>query len=316
MPHALVALLLPLLFSMPAHAAEPAPATEGGEDEVSADQSVDGYTDLEDAQAGRAGNLEERLWLTWGYVPAEGNTPSDTLELSYTGKGTLKNTEFDFAQYFEHDDVDNSSGFNFGWMQRWVKDGGRKSAVPSVGTLTEYYLRTPGLISLPAFAPGATVGDHVSEILTVAKYVGPGTLYLNGEAQAQLFNSEICVTEEDVAIQPGEAPDQNGPALPNYDGCDYWAPLTLVARVGYKLPIVHDKLDLELDFTHETNEFTTQAASTTLPEPEKHYPYEMGNVAAIWHVNKHWTLSPGVLFGLDGREETPTYEAGVFLLHE
>ena len=60
----------------------------------------------------------------------------------------------------------------------------------------------------------------------------------------------------------------------------------------------------------------SQTASFTLPEPEKHYPYEMANISAIWHINDHWTLSPGVLFGLDGREETPQYEAGVFLLHE
>jgi hypothetical protein len=309
MPHALLAFLL----STPAHAADSAPApAEGGEDAVSADQSVDGYTELEDAQAGQQGKLEERLWLTWGYVPAEGYTPSDTLELSYTGKGVLGHTEFDFAQYFEHDDVDNSSGFLFGWMQRWVKDGGRKSAIPSIGTLTEYYLRTPGLIRLPGFAPGATVGDHVAEILTVAKYLGPGTLYLNGEVQRQIFNSQICVTEADVAIQPADAPDQS-PELPNVDGCDYWAPWTLAARIGYKLPIVTDRLDLEVDFTHETNEFTTQ---TTVEDAEVHHPYEMGNVALIWRINDHWTLSPGVLFGLDGREETPAYEAGIFLLHE
>ncbi len=307
---------LALLLSTSAHAEESGAKAEAGEDEVSVDQSVDGFTELEDAQPGAQGKIEERAWLTWGYVPAEGYTPNETLELSYTGKGRFRNTEIDFAQYFEHDDVDNSSGFILGWMQRWVKDGGRKSPIPSVGTLTEYYLRTPGLIKLPAFGPGATVGDHFAEIVTVAKYLGPGTLYLNGEAQIQLFNSQICVNEDDVAIQPADAPDQNGSAAPNYDGCDYWAPLTLVARIGYKLPIIHDKLDLVVDITHETNEFSTQTASFTLPEPEKHYPYEMANISAIWHINDHWTLSPGVLFGLDGREETPQYEAGVFLLHE
>lgn len=312
----LIPLFALLLTPLPALAGSADIPPEGAEDEVSATQSVDGYTELEDAQAGRSGNLEERLWLTFGYVPAEGYTPSDTLELSYTGKGKLRNTEFDAAQYFEHDSVDNSSGFELAWMQRWVKDGGRKSAIPSVGTLTEYYLRTPFLIQLPAFAPGATVGDHVSEILTVAKYVGPGTLYLNGEAQVQLFNSVICTNSQDVAYQPDAAPDTNGIADPNYPRCDYWAPFTFVARVGYKLPIIEDRLDIEADFTHETNEFTTLEPSDTLQHPEQHHPYEMGNVAAIWRLNDHWTLSPGVLFGLDGHEETPTYEAGVFLLHE
>ena len=311
------ALLLSLLVptGRAALAADPAPA-DGEEDEVSATQSVDGYTELEDAQAGRSGNLEERAWLTFGYVPAEGYTPSDTLELSYTGRGRLRNSELDLSQYFEHDSVDNTSGFTLGWMQRWVKDGGKGSLIPSVGTLTEYYLRTPGLIRLPAFAPGATVGDHVSEILTVAKYLGPGTLYLNGEATAQLFSSVICTNSDDVAYQPDEAPDQNGAEAPNYPRCDYWAPFTFAARIGYKVPVIEDRLDITVDFTHETNEFATQAASATLPHPEEHHPYEMGNVAALWHVNERWTLSPGVLFGLDGHEETPSYEAGLFILHE
>lgn len=306
---ALLPLLVTFAFSSTVHAEEP-PAE--GEDQVSQDQSVDGFTELEDAQAGVAGKFEERLWLAWGYVPAEGYTPNDTLELSYTGKGKLRNTEFDLSQYFEHDDVDNSSALELGWMQRWVKDGGKHSAIPSIGTLTEYYLRTPGLIKLPAFAPGATVGDHIAEIVTVAKYLGPGTIYVNGEVSRSLFNTQICVTEADVAIQPEDAPDQS-PELPNVDGCDYWADWMMAARIGYKWPVIEDKLALEFDFTHETNEFTTQ---TTVEGYEVHYPYEMGNVAAIWNINDHWTLSPGVLFGLDGREETPKYEAGIFLLHE
>lgn len=291
-------------------------ADEGGEDEVSAQQSVDAFTELEDAQAGRPGAFEERLWLAWGYVPAEGNIPNDTLELSYTGEGMFKNTELDLAQYFEHDDVDNSTAFIFGWMQRWVKDGGRDSVVPSVGTLTEYYLRTPFLIDLPDFAPGATVGDHIAEIVTIAKYAGPGTLYVNAEAQMQLFNSQICVTEDDVAIQPRDGPDQNGPVRPNFDGCDYWSPFTLAARIGYKLPMVEDRLAFIADLTIETNEFATQEASATLPEPEPHFPYVWANLAVLWHVSENWTVSPGILIGLDGREETPTYEAGLFVLHE
>lgn len=306
-------MLLYALFA-PAFAADGAAAPDE-EDDVTRDQSVDGYTELEDAQPGTPGHVEGRLWLTYGYVPAEGYTPSYTIEGSYTGKGFLRNTEFDLNQYFEHDDVDNSIGITGGWMQRWVKDGGRKSAVPSVGTLVEYYLRIPGVIQQPDFAPGATVGDHLSAILTVAKFLGPGSLYLNGEVQHQFFNSQICTNEDDVAYQPAEAPDHS-PDLPNYDGCDYWAPWTFVARIGYQFPIVKDKLSAEVDFTHETNEFTTQVASDTLPEPEIHYPYEMGNVSLTWHATDHWSFSPGVLFGLDGHEETPSYEAGLFILLE
>ena len=304
-----MAALLPALVLAPALAH----ASDGsGEDLVSTEQSVDGYTDLEDAQAGAPGTFEERLWLTYGYVPAEGYTPSDTLELSYTGTGALKNSEFDLGQYYEHDDVDESTGFNFGWMQRWVADGGRSSWIPSIGTLAEYYLRTPYLIDQPTWAPGATVGDHLTGELTLAKFAGPGTAYLNLAYTHQFFNSQICVTEEDVAIQPEDAPDKS-PNLPNIDGCDYWAPSTFEARVGYKLPLQGDRLSLEVDYTHETNEFTTQ---TTIPDHEVHHPYEMGNVSISWKPSEAWTLSPGVLFGLDGRAETPAYEAGVFILHE
>ena len=188
--------------------------------------------------------------------------------------------------------------------------------IPSVGTLTEYYLRTPFLINLPQFAPGATPGDHVSETLTIAKYIGPGVLYFNGEASLHFFNTEICVDENDVALQPKDAPDKNGPAPPNFDGCDYWDPINFAGRVGYKLPIIPDKLEVVEDVTYETNEFSNQKRSKTLPSPEQHFPYFMGNLTIIWHVDENWTLAPGILVGLDGRAETPTYEAGIFIMHE
>lgn len=309
---------LALLLLAPARAVDPVvPPTPEAEDQVTTDQSVDAYSELEDAQAGPPKVLEERLFLTWGYVPAEGFTPSDELEVSYTPGGRFgTHSELLVSQYFEHDDVDNTTAFNLGWNQRWVKDGGRKSWIPSIGTLTEYWLRTPGVIKGTHFAPGATQGDHIGETLTIAKYLGPGTIYLNGEVERRVFNSEICVNANDVAIQPGDAPDQNGIALPNFDGCDYWAPWTLSARIGYNLPIIPDKFNVVVDYVHETNEFVTQTASVTLPEPEKHVPYELGEVAVMWHVNPHWTLSPGVQIGLDGHDETPTYETGLFLLHE
>ena len=305
-----------LLFSPLLHAAG-VESSPDEEDQVTSDQSVDAYSELEDAQPGPPRTLEERLWLTWGYVPAEGFTPSDELELSYTPGGKVgRNMEFLVSQYFEHDDVDNTTAFNLGWNVRLVKDGGRKSAIPSIGLLTEYWMRTPGLISLPSMAPGATQGDHIGETLTIAKYLGPGTLYLNGEISRRVFNTQICVTEADVAIQPADAPDQNGLALPNYDGCDYWAPWTLSARIGYKVPIIKEHLDLVVDYIHETNEFITQKASDTLPEPETHHPYEMAEISTMVHLGEHWTLAPGILVGLDGHEETPQYETGLFLLHE
>jgi len=290
------------------------------EDDVTERQSVDAFNEVEDAQAGSPGELEGRLWLNWGYVPAEGYTPSDTFELSYTVKSKshelLNHTEFDVAQYFEHDDVDNTTGFNLGWMQRWVKDGGKKSAVPSIGTLTEYFLRTPFVIQGPKYAPGATNGDNIGETLIIAKYLGPGTVYLNGTVAHRLFHSNICVDDNDVAFQPEDAPDQNGAAAPNYDGCDYWADWTLSGLVGYKLDVSED-VNVIVDYIHETNEFATQTASKTLAEPETHYPYNMAELAVQIRLGEEWTVSPGGLFGLDpNKEETPTYEVGLFLMHE
>ncbi len=295
----------------------PTPAAEPPieEDEVSKDQSVDAYSDLEDAQAGVPGALEARLRLTWGYVPAEGNTPSEEFELSYTPLA-LPSTEFLAAQYFEHDDVDNTSGFLLGWNQRWIKDGGRDSWVPSVGTLTEYFVRTPYISTLVDFAPGATSGDHIAETLTIAKYLGPGTLYLNGVVERRVFNSQICVDENDVAFQPADPRADQSPNPPQLDGCDYWADWTFAARVGYKLTVIDDVLDVLAGYWIETNEFTTQTKSLTYPEPEDHAPYNIAELAVIWHATDQLTISPGIQIGLDGREETPAYEAGVFLLYE
>jgi hypothetical protein len=250
-------------------------AEEEEEDIVNAEQSVDGFTELEDAEAGSPGNFEERAWFGMGYAPDEGAGPSETIELSYTGRGLLQYSEFDFGEHLEHAGDESASGLVFGWMQRWVKDGGRKSAVPSVGTLTEYDLRTPGLSRMTGFAAGAEAGDHLGEILTVAKYAGPGTLYVNGEIQAQLF------------------------------GTPEYAPVTFAARIGYKAPIVADVLDLEVDVTHETSELAG-------PNPAS----ESANVAAIWHLGEHWTVSPGVVVSVDDGDPAPAVEAGVFLLHE
>jgi hypothetical protein len=311
MPHALLALLL----SAPAYAGAngEAPAV-GEEDQVVTDQSVDGFSDLEDGQAGPRGVWELRLRLTEGYVPAEGNTPNIEAEVSVTPK-PLPFTEFLLATWFEHDDVDNTTVIRAGWNQRWVKDGGRHSWIPSIGTLTEYDLRTPYVTTLPAYAPGATQGDTISETLTIAKYVGPGSFYLNGAVERRVFNTMICVNDEDVAYQPSQAPDKST-ALPSYDGCDYWADWTFIGRVGYKLTVVPEKFDIVADYSIETNEFTTQAKSDTYPEPENHLPYNLLGLGLIYHMNEHVTLSPGIQIGLDGREETPQYNTGLFLLLE
>ena len=104
MPHALLALLL----SSPAYAAKPDVPEVGEEDQVVKDQSVDGFSDLEDGQAGPRGVWELRLRLTEGYVPAEGNTPNLEAEVSVTPKA-LPFSEFLLGTWFEHDDVDNTT---------------------------------------------------------------------------------------------------------------------------------------------------------------------------------------------------------------
>jgi len=307
--------VLALLLSTPAHAGSngDVPAV-GEEDQVVRDQSVDAFSDLEDGQPGPRGVWEFRARLTQGFVPAEGNTPNVEAELSLTPE-SLPFTEFLAATWLEHDNVDNTTVLRFGWNQRWVKDGGRDSWIPSIGTLTEYNLRTPYVITLPDFAPGATQGDTLGETLTIAKYVGPGTFYLNGVAERRLFNTVVCVNDNDVAYQPSEAPDRSA-ALPNYDGCDYWADWAFIGRVGYKLDVVPDKVELVADYSIETNEFSNQKESDTYPVPENHLPYNLVGVGVTYHVNDEVTVSPGVQFGLDGRDETPTYNAGLFFLIE
>ena len=298
----------PTPVSEPAH-------KEGREDQVTTDQSLDAFTALEDAQAGPPGVFEVRARLTFGYVPAEGYTPADELEFSLT-PAQLPTSEFLIAQYFEHDDVDNTTGILFGWNQRWVKDGGHNSVIPSVGTLTEYFLRTPVVAGLAQFAPGSTGGDHVGETLTLAKYLGPGTAYLNGVVERRLFNTQICTDANDNAYQPSDPRADQSPLPPQQDGCDYWADWAFAARLGYKLPIITEVLDLVASYWIETNEFTTQTKSLTYPNPENQLPYDIAELAVIWHANEHFTISPGVQVGLDGRAETPTYEAGVFFLYE
>jgi len=294
-------LALTLTLTAAAHAEAPVKGEQKQEeDDVVRDQSVDAYNDLEDAQPGPPGVVELLIRLGWGYVPAEGQTPNGDLEVLWTPGGSdfLTNAQFLVAVTGEHDDIDNTFGLQFGWLQRWVKDGGRDSAVPSIGTLTEFFTPMPFVRNLDAFAPGATTGEYFRETLTVAKYLGPGTVYVNGFVQRQIGNTQICDPGETVQSDP--------------TACDYWAPWTLGVRVGYKLDAIPDRLGIIVDYIHETNEFTTQKFA----DAEQHQPYDMVELSAMWNVTEHWTLGPGIQLGVNGRAETPTYEAGFVLLYE
>jgi len=278
------------------------------EDDVVKSQSVDAFNELEDAQPGPPAKLEVRTAAAWGYVPAEGQTPNGSVEFLYTPRGAFgRNMQLLAAIEGEHDDIDNTFGPNLGWQQRWFTDGGRGSAVPSIGTLTEFFTPMPGVRNKSAFWPGATTGSHLKETLVVAKYVGPGTAYLNGFVQRQISNTQIC--DSGLATRGQKL-------AKGVDGCDYWAPWTFGFRVGYQWVVLDDKLSFIADYMHETNEFTTQKATAALPDPEQHLATDVLELSVQWRPTDHWTLGPGVQLGVNGRAETPTYEAGLVVLYE
>ena len=261
---------------------------KGKEDIVTHLQSADAFNSLEDGQPTPPGFVEFRTLPTWAYSVAEQNIIGVEPELEFTPKSKssfVLNSQLLASFFLEHDGTDNSGQLNLGWNERWVKDGGRKSLRPTLGTLVEVNFPLPILRNTTPFIEGSKAGNFVKVTGVVAKFIGPGSFYINYGARQQ-FGS---VTTSDG---------------------DVWTKYLYSLRVGYNWIVRQDKLNIIVDYNNETNEFATQ------PGGEEHLPYNTIEVSTEWVMSKHLTLGPGFEFGIDGRDETPKYGVGCLMLFE
>lgn len=260
------------------------------EDNVTRLQSCDAFNSLEDGQPTPPGFLEFRTLPTFAYSRAENQIIGIEPELEFTPKSKSKLIEQSqlLASFFlEHDGTDNSGQLNLGYNQRWCTDGGKGSMKPTLATLLEVNFPLPGLRNTNAFLEGSKAGNFVKITGVYAKFMGPGSFYLNLGAREQ-FGSQITS-----------------------DG-DVWTKYLYSMRVGYNWVVKEDKLNIIFDYNRETNEFKTQPGA----DAEQHLPYNTIEASTEWVMSHHLTVGPGIEFGVDGRDETPVYGFGCLFLFE
>lgn len=271
------------------------------EDNVTRLQSCDAFNSLEDGQPTPPGYLEFRLLPTYAYSKAESQIMGIEPEVEYTPESKyafLENAQVLASFFLEHDGTDNSGQLNLGYNQRWLKDAGKGKFRPTVGTLLEVNFPLPGLRNTTAFREGSKAGNFVKLTAVYAKFLGPGSIYLNLSAREQ-FGS---VTTDSIYSDSGI----------KVDG-DHWTKNLYGFRLGYNWTVKEDKLNVIVDYNYETNEFKTQPNA---PADEHHLPYNTIEASLEWVVSKHLTVGPGFEFGIDHRDETPLYGFGCLLLFE
>ncbi len=271
------------------------------EDNVTRLQSCDAFNSLEDGQPTPPGFLEFRALPTFAYSRAENQIIGIEPELEYTPRSKnkmLENAQLLASFFLEHDGTDNSGQLNLGWNERWVSDAGKGHAQPTLATLVEVNFPLPGLRTTEPFLNGSKAGNFLKITGVYAKFLGPGSIYLNVSARRQ-FGS---ITTDSILSETGI----------KLDG-DHWTKNLFGFRVGYNWIVKEDKLNVIVDYNRETNEFKTQAGAAA---DEIHLPYNTIEASIEWVVSKHLTLGPGLEFGLDGRDETPFYGFGCLFLFE
>jgi hypothetical protein len=305
--HSFIILLLLILFSVgnafSQHLKSDAKKDSSSikEDNVTRLQSCDAFNSLEDGQPTPPGHVEFRMLPTYAFSRAENRIIGIEPEMEFTPRSKSKfieNSQVLASFFLEHDGTDNSGQLNLGWNQRWSKDGGKESWKPTIGTLVEANFPLPGLRNTNAFRNGSKAGNFVKITGVYAKFLGPGSLYFNASARKQFgsVTTDSTLNNEGVKV----------------DG-DHWTHYLFGFRVGYNWVIKENKLNLIVDYNLETNEFQTQRNAK--PD-EIHKPYNTIEASIEWVVNKHLTLGPGLLFGIDNRDETPRYGFGCLILVE
>ena len=274
---------------------------EPKEDDVTRLQSCDAFNSLEDGQPTPPGELEFRVLPTFAFSKAESQIIGIEPEVEYTPKSKskfLENSQLLASFFLEHDGTDNSGQLNLGFNERWIKDGGKKSLRPTIGTLLEINFPLPGLRNTPAFTEGSKAGSFVKMTAVLAKFLGPGSIYLNFSAREQFGSVTTDSIYDDTGIK--------------VDG-DHWTKFLYGFRLGYNWVVKENKLNVIVDYNLETNEFKTQPDAA--PD-EIHLPYNTIEASVQWVVNKHLTVGPGFEFGVDHRDETPQYGLGCLFLFE
>lgn len=246
-------------------------------------QSFNTYISLEDGQPGQRGEWQINYFNGWQTRSGASDPWLMVTELEYSprcpGNWLLQNAKFglDVPLELGNGGVDGNGDINLKWKQRLVEEKEPCGPVPTITIENE--LRVPS-------------GYHSSGVDwtlqgVVAKECGPGTAVLNAFLKSANGHNnlegarswwDLCRQGDDDELRHFQ-----------------WG-----FRAGYKWRI-NEKFALLADFINQSSELCGN------------HNENIGEVAAEWRVNDHITIGPGILFGLDGGQETPHFGAGVLV---
>lgn len=278
-------------------ATRPAPVEERfwRKDPVALRQEIDTFSSLRDGQPAAPGDWELQLESGWlNYHGGRANSVPLTPTVKYTPhRYTDSGYEFFEAMQLSlsmplemiRGDYDGSGDMVFGWQERWVAE---HDGIPTLATLAEIR------------APTGHDSHGTDGTLTgiVAKDVGPGTAYLNAWVRTANGNDQPAGDACFTAPLPGHDPSAFGLCGARGDVRH----LQWGGRLGYKLPVAR-RAALLIDYVHQTSQADGRGNINLL---------ELG---AEFRSQHRLSFGPGLLVGLDGRDQTPALAAGFRLIY-
>jgi hypothetical protein len=244
-------------------------------------QSFNTYISLEDGQPGQRGEWQFNYFNGWETQDHESDPWLMEMELEYSpnvpGCWFMQNAKFGINMPVEllNGGVEGNGDINLLWKQRLIEEE-ESNWWPTVTLENELRLPT---------------GYHSNGVdytfqTVVAKQVGPGTAVFNGFLTSANGNNNL-----EQASWWDQALGEEDDSLRHLQ----WG-----LRAGYKWRLT-DQFALLADYTYQSSELKGEENQN------------IGEFAAEWRVNEHLTIGPGILFGLDGNEDTPNFGAGILV---
>jgi hypothetical protein len=244
-------------------------------------QSFNTYTSLEDGQPGQRGELQINYFSGWQTSSHESDPFLMLMEIEYSpcvkDNWLLSNAKFgiDVPVEMGNGGVDGNGDVHLIWKQRLVEEE-EGNWWPTVSIENE--------VRLPTGDDSSGVDGTMEG--TIAKNVGPGTA---------VFNAFITSANGHNNLEKASWFDEWC-----YGTDDELRHLQWGFRVGYKWRI-NECFSLVTDYINQSSELLGESNQN------------IGEVAAEWRINDHFTVGPGIMIGLDGKDSTPNFGAGLLL---
>lgn len=254
------------------------------EDAMEDIQSFNTWTSLEDGQPGQRGELQFNYFNGWETSSGESDPWNMLMEIEYSPNSHgkcwfLDNAKFgiDVPLELMNGGVDGNGDIEVFWKQRLLREQ-EGEWWPTISLENE--------IRLPSGYHSSGV-DYFAEGV-IAKNVGPGTAVFNAFLKSANGHNNL---ESTSWWERSLCDDDSDESLRHFQ----WG-----FRLGYKWRI-NEKVALIADYVNQSSELEG--------DPNQN----IGEVSAEFRLSDHLTIGPGIMFGLDGHEETPNFGAGVLV---